>query len=98
MPDHVKLNREWKKEMNYQQKPELDEQKFEEMDHLILEAMEHTFPVNITYFGNHKQHVITGHIHLYDSLKNELRIVPLNSSPFTLKLSMLIDIQIYAEE
>jgi hypothetical protein len=98
MPEHVKLHQNWKNEMNSQKKPELDEQKFEEMDHSILEAMEYTLPVNITYFGNHKQHVITGHIHLYDSLKNELRIVTLNGFPFTLKLSMLLNIQRYEEE
>jgi YolD-like protein len=98
LPEHVKLHREWQNEMNYQKKPELDEQKFEEMDQLILEAMEYNLPINITYFSDHQQQVISGHLHLYDSLKNELRMVTLTGSPLTLKLSMLLDIQRYQEE
>jgi YolD-like protein len=98
LPEHVKLHRNWQEEMNYKIKPELDEQKLEDMDLIIHEAMEYTLPVLITYFKNHNQYQTSGHIHYYDSLNREIRIVSLKGHLSALRLSDLTDIQRYQEE
>lgn len=52
LPEHVKLLREHRQNLNKQSKPILDEQEWEEINRQISEAMNQSLEITLTYFKN----------------------------------------------
>ncbi|WP_026694742.1 YolD-like family protein [Peribacillus kribbensis] len=97
LPEHVKLLRDWAHEDTYEKQGEPDEQQLEQMNSLIGEAMEAGRAVALTYYANHRHHLLIGTIHYYNEWDRRLHVVDRFNDACYLKLEDIVDVQL-AEE
>lgn len=93
LPEHVKLLKDWMEEDKYQAKPELDEQQLEEMNELFCEAMTTGSEVTITYYDKNQHCLLTGKVHHYHEVKQELQIVDASGEEHYLQLKTIIGVR-----
>lgn len=75
LPEHVKLLKEYKKELQEVEKPALDEQKYEEFNDVISGALEENIPLEYTYYQKGEMKKLVGQINQIDHLKRKIHIL-----------------------
>lgn len=74
--------------------PELDQQRFEELNDILCEVLVNNFRVNLYFHKNQRIEKCTGHIHYFDTLAKELRIVTKSEHMLRIKIATVISIEI----
>ncbi|WP_299090315.1 YolD-like family protein [uncultured Metabacillus sp.] len=90
LPEHVKLLREYEKNLDKIKKPILDELQLEEINNTICEAMEYNKELVFTYYDNGDIKLYVGHIHYLDELKKEVRLIGFHQDKFVIKFQDLL--------
>ena len=94
LPEHVKLLKEYKENLQEVDKPILDEQKYEEFNEIIARAEEENIPLAFIYYRKGKFKKIIGHINQIDHLNGDIFIVDKILDHHKLKIDDVIEISI----
>ncbi|MGH0808966.1 YolD-like family protein [Bacillus toyonensis] len=78
---------------NHVPMPILDEQQLEDMNDVVCHALSEILEVSISYYKQKKIQMETGHIHYYDTSKNELRVINKNNKVLCISIDYIIDIK-----
>jgi YolD-like protein len=94
LPEHVKELRKYINEDYYDiPEPTLDEQQLVEINTIILEAMECNIPLYFTVYKNKRLIKIVGNVHYFDHIKQELRVIDVESNLHILAISWIKNVQ-----
>lgn len=88
LPEHVKLLKEYNKNLKKVEKPILDEQKYEEFNEIMARALNENLILTFTYYEKGEVKKLRGNIHSIDYLKREMKI-----NDQLLKLENIIEIE-----
>ncbi len=91
LPEHVKLLKEYKKELQEVEKPTLDEQKYEEFNEIISRAVEEDMPLEFTYYQKGEMKKLIGQINQIDHLKKKIHILS-KTGHHQLRLADIVEI------
>ncbi|PEP54602.1 MULTISPECIES: YolD-like family protein [Bacillus] len=73
--------------------PIIDEQQLEEINDVVCGAMSENLEVSISYHKQQRIHLETGHIHYYDTFRNELRVIDKDNKVLYIDSNYITDIK-----
>ena len=95
LPEHVKLLREYNKNLKRIEKPILDEQKYEEFNEVMSRAMEENITLEFTYYQKGEMKKCVGKINYLDGLNRKIHISSQATNNQLLRLDDIIEIEYY---
>jgi YolD-like protein len=94
LPEHVIELRKFINEDYYNiPEPTLDEQQLVEINTIILESMESNIPLYFKVYKNKRLIEIVGNVHYFDHIKQELRVIDVDSNLHIFATSCLKNVQ-----
>lgn len=93
LPEHVKLLKEYNKNLKRIEKPDLDEQKYDEFNEIICRAIEENITLEFTYYQKGEVKKLTGNINNIDGLNRKIEILSSASNTHMLRLDNILEIE-----
>lgn len=93
LPEHVRLLKEYKQDLQAVEKPILDEQKYEEFNTIISQAIEENIQLEFTYYQKGQLKQIIGQISYVNQLNKELHIISDSFSSYQISLKDIVEIK-----
>lgn len=95
LPEHVKLLKQYNKNLKKVEKPILDEQKFDEFNDVISGAIEEDINLEFTYYQKGEIKKCIGKINQFDYLNKKLHIINQELKSKKLNLDDILEIEYY---
>src|SRR5699024_7556617 len=93
LPEHVRLLKEYKQDLQAIEKPIVDEQKYEEFNTIISQAIEENIYLEFTYYQKGQLKQIVGQVHHVNQLNKELHIISHSFSSYKIRFKYIIEIK-----
>src|SRR5690625_1904318 len=97
LPEHVRLLKEYKQDLQAIEKPIVDEQKYEEFNMIISQAIEENIYLEFTYYQKDQLKQIVGQVHHVNQLNKELIIYEQKYQVLNIIITITIEENIYLE-
>src|SRR5690625_6343981 len=91
LPEHVRLLKEYKQDLQAIEKPIVDEQKYEEFNTIISQAIEENIYLEFTYYQKGYLKQIVGQVRYVNKLNIELHIISYSFSLYLISFNKLDD-------
>src|SRR5690625_4845409 len=98
LPEHVRLLKEYKQDLQAIEKPIVDEQKYEEFNMIISQAIEENIYLEFTYYQKGQLKQIVGQVHHVNQLNKELHIISHSSNSYQISLKNIVEIKSLEDE
>lgn len=93
LPEHVKLLREYHRNLNKLEKPILDEHKHEEFNEIISQALTENTRLEFTYYQEGEMIKYIGNINQMDDLTKEIQITDSSGNHHRLSVNRIVEIE-----
>ena len=93
LPEHVKLLKEYNKNLKKTEKPILDEQKYEEFNKVISDSLEENQPLIVTYYEKGELKKVSGQIHSINHLNRRLEVKSSRYNHHLIHLDNIIELE-----
>lgn len=93
LPEHVRLLKEYKQDLQAIEKPIVDEQKYEEFNTIISQAIEENIYLEFTYYQKGYLKQIVGQVRHVNQLNKELHIISHSFSSYQISFKNIVEIK-----
>src|SRR5690625_4980844 len=98
LPEHVRLLKEYKQDLQAIEKPIVDEKKYEKINMIITQAIEENIYLEFTYYQKSQLKQIVGQVHNVNQLNKELHKISHSSNSYQISFKNIVEIKSLEDE